>query len=163
MGAMTWRENRQLPSGDNANFSRFYEAELAPQVRRARLILGTSDAANDVVHDCFVELYRRWDSVEDPGPYLQRMVLNGCRDHLRRNSHLLGLLPKLGDGVPRDETAEILWDVLADLPFQQRAAIVLRFYEGMTEAGIAETLDCPTGSVGPWITRALATMRKALS
>lgn len=57
----------------------------------------------------------------------------------------------------------ILLDVVSRLPFNQRAAIVLRFYAGMTETEIAAALDVPTGSIGPWTKRALTTMNKELS
>ena len=142
-------------------FEEFYRRELARQVRRAALILGDNTAANDVVHDAFTTLFARWGSVTEPGPYLQRMVLNGCRDQARRTRRFHRLLPRLATRTST-QPSEILSDVLAGLPFNQRAAVVLRYYESLTEAEIAAVLDCPTGSVGPWITRGLATMRKAL-
>lgn len=149
------------PVGHSDSFEEFYRCELAGQVRRAALMLGDDTAANDVVHDAFTTLFARWGSVTDPGPYLQRMVLNGCRDHARRTRRFRRLLPRLGTGGST-QPSEILWDVLAGLPFNQRAAVVLRYYESLSETEIAAVLDCPTGSVGPWITRGLAKMRKAL-
>jgi len=56
----------------------------------------------------------------------------------------------------------VLFDVLARLPFNQRAAIVMRYFAGMTEREIADALDTSPGSIGPWIHRALTTMRKEL-
>lgn len=56
----------------------------------------------------------------------------------------------------------MLFDVLARLPFNQRAAIVMRYFAGMTEREIADALDTSPGSIGPWIHRALTTMRKEL-
>ncbi|MEZ5376346.1 MAG: sigma-70 family RNA polymerase sigma factor [Acidimicrobiales bacterium] len=147
--------------GPGEAFEEFYRRELGRQVRRAALILGDDTAANDVVHDAFTTLFARWGSVTEPGPYLQRMVLNGCRDQARRTRRLRRLLPRLAASASA-QPSEILWDVLAGLPFNQRAAVVLRYYESLPEAEIAAVLDCPTGSVGPWITRGLATMRKAL-
>lgn len=149
--------------GHRERFEVFYRRELARQVRRAALILGDDTVANDVVHDAFTTLFARWGSVTEPGPYLQRMVLNGCRDHGRRTQRFHRLLPRLAANTSTSaQPSEILRDVLAGLPFNQRAAVVLRYYESLTEAEIAAVLDCPTGSVGPWITRGLATMRKAL-
>lgn len=144
-----------------ATFGDLYRSENERQVRRAALLLGDEAAANDVVHDVFLRLFARWDAVADPGPYLHRMVLNACRDRARREGRWRQLLPRLVDRTG-PEPDEILWDVIAGLPFNQRAVVVLRFYEAMTEAEIAETLGCRPGSVGPWLHRALTTMRKAL-
>lgn len=149
--------------GHRESFEVFYRRELAAQVRRAALILGDDSAANDVVHDAFTTLFARWGSVTEPGPHLQRMVLNGCRDHGRRTQRFHRLLPRLATNTSTSaQPSEILWDVLAGLPFNQRAVVVLRFYESLTEAEIAAVLDCPAGSVGPSITRGLAKMRKGL-
>jgi len=108
--------------------------------------------------------------VADPGPYLNRSVLNACRHRARRDRRWRAVAPRLaarspagGDGIDNDSVDnEILWDVIAALPFNQRAVVVLRFYEGRTEAEIATALGCRPGSVGPWLHRALTTMRKAL-
>jgi DNA-directed RNA polymerase specialized sigma24 family protein len=61
---------------------------------------------------------------------------------------------------PAHESIAGLLDVL---PFEQRAVIVLRFYAGLGNAEIAHALRCPTGSVGPWIDRALTRLRKELT
>lgn len=151
----------------DAEFSDFYRAELAQQVRRAFLMLHDHDAANDVVHEAMAGLYRRWSQVERPAAYLNRAVLNGCRDHGRRSASASTTWQRIAAGtgdtapgtMPPDDT---LADVLAGLPFQHRAALVLRYYAGFTTNEIAETLDCAPGSVGPWIERGLTAMRKVL-
>ncbi len=63
-----------------AEFSRFFEIEHRGQVRRAALMLGEVNVAEDVVHDAFAEVWQRWRVLTDPGSYLDRCVLNGCRD-----------------------------------------------------------------------------------
>lgn len=151
----------------SSTFEDFYRAENPVQVRRAALLLGGDEAAaNDVVHDAFLALYQRWGTVTDPGPYLNRSVLNACRDRARRERRWRAVAPRLAtsstaEGGVGDDN-EILWDVIAALPFNQRAVVVLRFYEGRTEAEIAAALDCKPGSIGPWLHRALTSMRKAL-
>lgn len=135
-------------------FARFYEAELPGQVRSAALVVGSVAAAEDAVHDAFVEVYRRWSSIAEPGPYLQRSVLNRCRDVLRHRGVAARHERSLrADDVPAQDAP--LFDALGRLPFNQRAALVLRFYGGLTEGEIAERLGCATGSVGPWIRRGL--------
>lgn len=150
------------PTDKDSAFSDFYRAEHAGQVRRAALLVGSDETANDVVHDALAAIYQRWDTIIDPGPYLNRAVLNGCRDIGRRRAADRKLFRRLR---PQHDSThdEILLDVLARLPFNQRAAIVLRFYAGMTEREISATLGVPAGSIGPWINRALTTVNKELS
>ena len=140
-------------------FADFYESELPGQLRSATLILGSRAAAADVVHDAFVQVFQSWDEIEEPGPYLQRMVVNRCRDIQRHQRVVDRKLPLLA----RDEIPEIdvpLYDALSALPFNHRAAVVLRFYLQLTEAEIADHLDCARGSVGPWIRRGLDQLAK---
>ena len=61
-----------------------------------------------------------------------------------------------------NNSQDSLSDVLAKLPFNHRAAMVLRYYAGYTTDEISAALGCAPGSVGPWIERGLAAMRKVL-
>jgi RNA polymerase sigma factor (sigma-70 family) len=72
----------------------------------------------------------------------------------------LRLLPRLVDRSGSGEATDSLADALAVLPFNQRAAIVLRFYIGLSTREIANSLDCRPGTVGPLITRGLKQLRK---
>ena len=148
-------------AAEDTTFAAFYRRELPGQVRRATLLLGDNATAEDLVHDAFADVFSRWGSLRDAGPYLSTTVLNRCRDHGRRNAmrdrRLRLLLPDAG---PDDE---LLWDAVQQLPFNHRAVVVLRFYHRMTDAEIAATLDCRTGSVGPWLQRALKRLRKDLT
>lgn len=147
---------------DSWSFASFYRRELDGQVRRAKLLVGSDDVANDVVHEAFTAMYARWDSIREPGPYLNRAVLNGCRDRAR-HAATSSIVHRRLAASQTENPDELLWDVIGALPFNQRACVVLRYYVGFGEREIAEILDCKPGSVGPWTTRALTTMRKALS
>jgi RNA polymerase sigma factor (sigma-70 family) len=148
---------------DDAAFVSFFESAVDAQVRRAYLLLGDKESANDVVQDAMVGLYRRWADVDEPAAYLTRSVINGCRDAVRRRVTRDRATRALA-GRPADRADhDVLTDVLAALPFPQRAALVLRYYGGLTTADIAQALDCAPGSVGPWIERGLAALRKELS
>lgn len=156
-------ERRGRRSGsDMSSFASFYRRELDGQVRRAKLLVGSDEVANDVVHEAFTAMCGRWDSIREPGPYLNRAVLNGCRDRARHTATSAVAHRRLA-ASHTEHPDELLWDVIGALPFNQRACVVLRYYAGFSEREIAETLDCRPGSVGPWTTRALAAMRKALS
>jgi RNA polymerase sigma factor (sigma-70 family) len=141
-------------------FDAFYRRELATQVRRAALIVGSSAQANDLVHDAFVSVYRQWTRIAEPGPYLNRCVLNACRDALRRRRHL----PPEPPSFVGDRTEDVaLWDALRRLPERQRAAVVLRYWEGLTHDEIAAVLDCRPGTVGPLLTKAMRTIERTWS
>jgi len=146
----------------DSTFTDFYNREFGLQVRRAFLLLGSNEDAHDVVQNAMAAIYRRWGTVENPGGYLTQTVLNGCRDAGRRRASRQRLLVRIAERNTVADRGEVLDDVLANLPFNQRAAVVLRFYAGMTTQEIADALDCAPGSVGPWIDRGLSRMRKAM-
>ena len=150
---------------DNAGFDSFYERELTSQVRRAAMIVGSDETANDLVHEAFVQVFRRWGELDNPGGYLNRAVLNGCRDAVRRSGrrgrkrHLVAV----DERATSSAIPEHITDALLTLPFNHRASLVLRYYFDMATEEIADQLHCAPGSVGPWITRGLATLRKVLA
>jgi RNA polymerase sigma factor (sigma-70 family) len=146
-----------------ADFRTFYEREHGEQVRRAFLMTGSNEQANDVVHDAMVGVFQRWGELESPGGYLNRSVLNGCRDVVRR-SVTRGQLARSLRPIESDQPEHhILDDAIAGLPFNQRASVVLRFYGGWSADEIADALGCSANSIGPWISRALETLRKEFS
>ena len=169
-----------VDAGDD--FADFYRREHEGQVRRAYLLLGGATAAHDVVAEAFTAVFARWSDIEEPGPYLNRCVLNGCRDHRRRSPREQSVDDGGEDGSRRDDVdriaeglalgagrlddafdeADALAEQLLLLPFRQRAAIVLRFYGGYGEEAIAEQLGCRPGTVGSLIHRGLRHLRKNL-
>ena len=148
---------------DGSEFVAFYEREYLPQVRRALLLTGSEVVAEDVVHQAFTAVWDRWDSIDQPGAYLNRCVINAIRDHQRgqvRDRAVVAL--SSGEGAVSAEPPEFLSDVLMELPLNQRAVIVLRYFGGLRDVEIAAALDCPEGSVGPWARRALDTLEREL-
>lgn len=152
-----------LPRGETGldGFDAFYRSALPDMVRVATLIVGSRPAAEDLVQDAFVRVHGRWSTIDDPAAYTHRAVVNACRSHLRRRvlerRHRAGL----GTDVAELEARELL-DALAALPTRQRAAVVLRFYAGLSERDTAEALGCAPGTVGSLVHRALATLRQAI-
>ncbi len=155
-------------------FGAFYTAHHPIQMQRAMVLARSTDTAADAVHEAFVDVFRNWERLQNPVAYLQRAVVNRCRDDGRRSSTRDRLRRRLlREPVPETLTTapatfgrfddDELWDALVELPFNQRAAIVLRYFAGHTEAEIADILDCSTGSVGPWINRGLAKIRRRLT
>ena len=94
--------------------------------------------------------------------YLRQIVVNGCRSHHRagRERDKRAMLYVVDSTTDRD--AAELADVLAQLPYRQRAAIVLRFYGGLTEEEIAAALRCRPGTVGSLVHRGLRRLREVV-
>ncbi len=140
----------------HGGFERFYDREYEGQVRRAYVLLRSNELATDVVQDAMLGVLRRWDELESPGGYLARAVLNGCRDVGRRQASQRRLIDRLRPAEVGPTAEDRLDDVLSTLAFNHRAAVVLRYYAGLSTDEIAAALGCRPGSVGPWIDRALS-------
>jgi len=141
-------------------FADFYAGHYSDLVRLAALLSGSSDAAPDLVQDCFVRLHGHWATVRDPLPYVRRSVVHACASHHRS----IARGRRLPTPVPQDSQlgADELEDALAKLPARQRAAVVLRYYGDLPDADIARALRCRPGTVRSLIHRALADLRKVI-
>jgi RNA polymerase sigma-70 factor (sigma-E family) len=148
--------------GEHA-FSDLYGTEHDRLVRLAFVLTGSREVAEDVVQDSFVRLYRRWRSAEHPDRYLRQIVVNECKSHHRRTGRERDRRAMLYvvDSMPDRQGVELA-DVLLDLPYRQRAAIVLRYYSDLSENEIAEVLGCRPGTVGSLIHRGLEKLRKVI-
>ena len=144
-----------------ATFEELWVERRAGLLRLAYLLTGSRAVAEDVVQDAFVQLHRRWDSVRTPAPYLRTSVVNGCRMHHRRTSREQARFADLVTETAHPETPVVL-DALAHLPYPQRAALVLRYYEDRPEAEIAELLGCRPATVRSHVHRGLAALREAM-
>lgn len=145
----------------DVDFSEFYEREWGRAVRYAYLLVGEQNVAEDVAQECFIGLYENWARVRHPTTYFRTAITNRCRNVLRwravRSRAFRGSVvdaPPLGDH---------LTDVVARLPFRQRAVVVLRYYEGQTDRDIAAVLAVPEGTVRSDHARAIAALRRHLN
>jgi len=141
-----------------------YEAHAPSLVRLALVILGDQGAAEDVVQDAFLGLYRRWDHLADPSAapaYLRTSVLNGCRIAMRRRSRRGGV----PDGRPLESAEATVLHVqdqraliaaVRRLPARQREALVLRYFLDMTEDQVAAAMQVSRGTVKSATSRAIA-------
>jgi RNA polymerase sigma-70 factor (sigma-E family) len=146
-----------------ASLADLYRERYVPMVRLAYLMVGSTTVAEDLVQDAFARMHRHWDNAEHPRAYLRTAVVNACRSHLRRlalerayRRHPAALSDTV---LPH---ADELFDALAALPSRQRAALVLRFYEDLSEADIAVALGCRPGTVKSLLHRGLAELRRVV-
>nr|WP_296074502.1 SigE family RNA polymerase sigma factor [uncultured Actinoplanes sp.] len=150
-------------------FEEFAAARLPSLLRYAVLLSGDHEEARDIVQDVLARALVKWKrigSVQEPYSYVRRMVTNEFLSlRRRRRVWTVPLDQEAVDGVSaphapeRAEPDDDLWRLLMRLPRQQRAVIVLRYYESLTDLEIAEVLGCRTGTVRSNASRALAALR----
>ena len=140
------------------SFLDLYHESFAAMVRLVVLLTGSEHSAEDLVHDSFIRVHARWKHIEHPQAYLRRTVVNACRSAARRaKRERATTLPFNGSA---SFEADEMFDVLGSLPHRQRAALVLQFYEGLSQAEIAEVLGCREGTVASLVHRGLAQLRR---
>jgi RNA polymerase sigma-70 factor (sigma-E family) len=151
----------------DAEFSAYMEARQASLLRTAYLISGDRHTAEDLVQTALAKLYLAWDRVEDRGSldgYVRRVIVNEnnslWRRPFKRREHATDQLPETAAAPSaaggRDEE---LWALVQTLPRKQRAAVVLRYYEELSEAETADVLGVSVGTVKSQTSRALAALR----
>jgi len=149
-------------------FDAFVRARLPALLRFAYAVTGDPHTAADLVQDALERTGMRWSKVErqgDPEGYVRRAILNGrvSRWRKHRRETLVDCVPERMTSYEVPGRDEQLWQLLATLPPRQRAVLVLRYYEDMSEVQIAATLGCSPGTVKSQSSKALAKLRVALS
>ena len=140
----------------------------------ASLLVDDRQTAEDVVQDAFAGLHRHWHRLRDPeaaAGYLNRAVVNGSRDVLRRRRRagtaVLQLVPRSEElssaehDAVRHQDADQLWAAVTSLPTRQRQVLVLRYYLDQSESEIAETLNVSRWSVKKHASRGVAALARA--
>ncbi|KNX36016.1 RNA polymerase subunit sigma-24 [Luteipulveratus halotolerans] len=150
-----------------------YAAHHLSMVRLARLLVDDLASAEDVVQDAFLGLHRRQGQLRDPGAavgYIRQAVVNQARSQLRRRrtvrAHLRVAEPEIGPAADADlmlseEHREVLAAV-NQLPERQREVLILRFWSGLSETEIAETMGVSNGTVKSQASRAMKTLQQIL-
>ena len=158
------------PAYDRAAvLSQLFDQNFSSLRRLAFALLGDPSAADEVAQDAFVRLYASWrrlDELEHPPTYLRKIVLNLCRSRGRRAALHRRVEPLIGrDDVIRDPDVALrldVWSALDKLPHRQRACVVLRYIEDLSEADVAQLLECSVGTVKSQLHRARAKLESAL-
>jgi RNA polymerase sigma-70 factor (sigma-E family) len=153
---------------DAAAFDAFVRARLPALLRFAYALTGDPHTAADLVQDALERTGMRWDRIErqgDPEGYVRRAILNGrvSRWRKHRRETLVDCVPERVTSYEVPGRDDQLWQLLATLPPRQRAVLVLRYYEDLSEAQIADILGCAPGTVKSQSSKALAKLRVALS
>lgn len=143
----------------------WFAAEYEPLLRFAYFLTGDRAAAEDLVHETFVRLYRADRRIEEAGfrAYARRTMVNLHRSRFRRvRSEQKALASHREPAVVDADPTDHVWTAILNLPRQQRACVALRFYEGLTEQEIADTLGVTIGTVKKQMHRAMTSLRGTL-
>ncbi len=149
-------------------FSEFAAARAQGLKRYAYLLVGDSAEADDLVQSALLKAYLAWPRLATWGAadaYCRTIIGRSCiRVWGRRKRVLTGDVPER-PVAPNEAVlaADAVWTALAALGARQRAVVVLRFYEDMTEADIASVLGISIGTVKSQLSRALGHLRRALN
>ncbi|GII57780.1 DNA-directed RNA polymerase sigma-70 factor [Planotetraspora thailandica] len=150
-------------------FADFVAARATALLRTAYLTCESAADAEDVLQSALERAYRNWHRLRrdaDPEPYVRKIIVNLAISRARRRA-ILRLIPVHAPPdmpVPRGdvELRQVLLDALRMLPPRQRAVMVLRYWEDMTEAQTARILGCSVGTVKSQASKALARLRVLL-
>jgi len=146
-----------------------YAVHSADVLRLAYLLTGDSSQAEDLVQDAFVRLAGRLVHLRDPAgfhAYLRITLVNLARSQFRRRrlERRYAQRQQPPTPVPEPDVSERaqMRVALLALPVRQRMAVVLRFYEDLSEAQTAELMHCGTGAVNSLVSRAMASLRTTI-
>jgi RNA polymerase sigma-70 factor (sigma-E family) len=155
----------------DAEFREFVAARSASLHRTAYLLVGDWAHAEDVLQTALTKTYLAWrrlGQIEAVDAYARRVVVTTATSWWRRRWHgerPTAVLPdRAGPDLLQEHVErQVLWQHVQTLPTRQRAVLVLRFYEDLTEAETARVLGVATGTVKSQCSRALATLRKRMA
>lgn len=168
------RAAQRLAKGDDSAFDEIVEATNAKLVRVAARVLGSVADAEDVVQEAYVKVYSAltdgsFDGRSKVETWLYRVVVNASidakRSRMRKREDELSDSPEIGGGWTGQASAETtlalkeIASMLDELPEEQRGAMVLKSFEGMSSAEIAEVLEISEGAVEQRLVRARAALR----
>lgn len=156
----------------DAEYVEFVQARSSALLRTACLLTaGDRQAAEDLLQTALAQAYVTWRRIREPAAreaYVRRIL---CRAAVRRTRRPGWRAEELVAEPPDDPVGDLsesvdqrlsVWPLLRALPARQRAVLVLRYYEDLSEAQIADALGCSPGTVKSHASRAMETLRSQL-
>lgn len=160
---------RQLSAvgADDADFREYVNSRGRALLRTAYLLTGNIADAEDLVQSALAKTYQAWGRIEDRAAidgYVRRAIVNTHISWWRRrkvDEYPTDEVPDqpVADTSGNSELHDVLQRAIDRLPQRMRAAVVLRFFEDMTEAEVAEVLGVSQGTVKSTVSRAVAKLR----
>lgn len=155
------------PAPSRDVFCEFVTSRSAALFRVAYLLLGDHHLAQDLVQESLAKTYAAWPRLRDVAnaeAYTRRVMVTTTISWRRRRSFHERPLELLPEPIGADPTSTLadhdaLWTLLLELPPRQRAAIVLRHYQDLSEAQTAEAMGCSVGTVKSSVSAGLKRLR----
>jgi RNA polymerase sigma-70 factor, ECF subfamily len=163
-----------VAKGDQRAFRELARRHLPVMLGVARRILGNAAEAEDVVQEAMLRVWThapRWQPLALFRTWLSRVVVNLCLDRKRKApwveleaaGEIADSAPLAGEAAETAERERLLTAAIGELPERQRAAIVLSYTEGMSNAEVAEVLDTTVSAVETLLVRGKQNLRRALA
>ena len=145
------------------DFDSFVATRSNALLRTAYLLTGDHGLAEDLLQTALAKAWRAWGRIDEPEPYVRKIIVNTYASWWRRRwngEQPTDAVPETADvtGSSSDDRAD-LWSAVSRLPKRQRAVIVLRFYEDLSEAETAAALGIAPGTVKSQTSKALRSLR----
>ena len=162
------RPGPQAPPADGIpDFAAYAAVRWSRLVCTAYLLTGDHHEAEDLVQATLAKVYLHWPRISrlgEPDAYLHRALVNNNLSRFRKRRVVQLLTPRLPDRARDSATAQVedrtsLTAALATLPARQRAVVVLRYWEDMSEQQVADVLGCTIGNVKSQASRGLRKLR----
>jgi RNA polymerase sigma-70 factor, ECF subfamily len=183
---MTWTDEELVAralGGDSSSFNELIHRWERPIYALAYRQIGREDDARDVCQETFLRAYRALNGFRGQAKFsswLYRIALNLCRDWLRRERRTPVVQPPedvdlmdlaasreptetIEDRVARQDLSRLVERAMARLPEEQRTAIILKEYHGLTFQEIADLVGCPLSTVKTRLYQGLAVLRRELA
>ena len=149
-------------SGGERDFEEFVAARSGALLRTAYLLTGSHQDAEDLVQTALLQAVPRWGRVREHEPYVRRILVHESVSRWRRRrwrETSTDRLPELAAGPTDLDERLVLRQALARLAPRQRAVIVLRYFDDLTEVQTADALGISVGTVKSQSRDALARLR----
>lgn len=150
---------------DRADFDQFVAARSTTLLRTAYLLTHDHALAEDLLQTALTKAWFAWRRIDGrPEPYVRKILVNTYATWWRRRWNGEAATDELPEAVAGDATGAAdlghdLWLAMERLPRRQRAVVVLRYFEDLTEAQTADLLGCSVGTVKSQTSKALAKLR----
>jgi RNA polymerase sigma-70 factor (sigma-E family) len=164
------RHERREPMGvgNRVGFGDYVRSRGGSLLRAAQALTGNRADAEDLVQATLVKTYQSWDNVADPAAldtYVRRVMVNTHISGWRRRRVDEYPTDQVPDAVEADQTGdsdlqELMQRAVDRLPRRMRAAVMLRFYDDMSEPEVAAVLGVSVGTVKSTVARAVAKLRE---
>ncbi|HTR95332.1 MAG TPA: SigE family RNA polymerase sigma factor [Trebonia sp.] len=155
--------------GDRVAFGEYVRVRSPALLRSAQALTGNRADAEDLLQATLVKAYQSWDRIDDAAAldtYVRRVMVNTHISGWRRRrvdeypTDEIPDAPSSGDATRDSDLRDVVQRALDRLPRQMRAAVMLRFYDDMTEPEVAAALGVSVGTVKSTVARAVAKLRK---